>query len=224
MGTRMNEPRYKRKKWSADPNNLTWAKDQNRYSVRQMEKYGWKEGKGLGANLNGRTTNIRVIKKVAVLGLGASNDYTNLFVNHLDSILQQMNRNEKLGGDPNTAKLEIKENKPQYKMKEGDNFLYSTIRISEYFKNLDYLGRSAACKLGFKQTWIRKQPKQEAVAKAAEEKKVEEVTSEEASAVSADISASEEEKKKKKKKAKKGAKGDESKIVAADAAAAVIAV
>jgi len=50
----------------ADPQNLTWAKDNGRFGYRMLATMGWTEGKGLGAKENGITQNIKVAKRKKV--------------------------------------------------------------------------------------------------------------------------------------------------------------
>ena len=56
--------------------NLTAAPDSTSFGRKMMEKVGWTEGSGLGANQDGITTHIRA-KKRGAEGLGSNNKNTN---------------------------------------------------------------------------------------------------------------------------------------------------
>ncbi|CAI9552184.1 unnamed protein product [Staurois parvus] len=68
------EPRRKQK-WSVDPRNSTWSKDDSKFGQKMLEKMGWSKGKGLGAQEQGSTEHVKVQVKNNTLGLGASNNY-----------------------------------------------------------------------------------------------------------------------------------------------------
>lgn len=49
-----------------------WSKDTSRFGLKLLGKMGWTPGKGLGANEDGRTTNIRARRHEAQSGVGAA--------------------------------------------------------------------------------------------------------------------------------------------------------
>lgn len=53
-----------------DPNNTTWAKDKSRFGFAMLQKMGWKEGTGLGKDLQGSTEHIKVKQLEERVGLG----------------------------------------------------------------------------------------------------------------------------------------------------------
>eukprot|EP01129_Flabellula_baltica_P005678 TRINITY_DN206_c0_g1_i2.p1 TRINITY_DN206_c0_g1~~TRINITY_DN206_c0_g1_i2.p1 ORF type:complete len:275 (+),score=102.62 TRINITY_DN206_c0_g1_i2:111-935(+) len=55
-----------------DPNNKHWANDTSRYGFKMLEKMGWSHGKGLGANENGTTKHIPIVRKDDNKGIGAN--------------------------------------------------------------------------------------------------------------------------------------------------------
>jgi len=67
----MAEPRNKQK-WSKDPRGTTWSQDKSKFGFKMLEKMGWSEGAGLGANNDGRTDHVKVRNKRNNLGIGAS--------------------------------------------------------------------------------------------------------------------------------------------------------
>jgi len=86
-------PRRKTK-YDIDPRNNAWANDENKFGQKLMEKFGWEKGKGLGANEDGETQNIKVIVKNDKHGIGANNDYSDTWLDHQDdfnSVLASLN-------------------------------------------------------------------------------------------------------------------------------------
>eukprot|EP00667_Euglena_gracilis_P018316 EG_transcript_19434 len=59
-------------KVSADPNNVHWAKDKNRFGFMMLQKMGWKEGAGLGKNEQGTQDHIKVKQLPTGAGLGVA--------------------------------------------------------------------------------------------------------------------------------------------------------
>ncbi len=59
--------------------------DEDKFGKKLMEKMGWKDGKGLGANENGMTDHIKVKFKMDNKGVGYNkNDYDNVWLDHQD--------------------------------------------------------------------------------------------------------------------------------------------
>lgn len=54
-----------------DTQNQRWASDKTKFGYRMLEKMGWREGKGLGAQEDGSTENVRVRKRLTTAGIGA---------------------------------------------------------------------------------------------------------------------------------------------------------
>ena len=59
-----------------DTQNQAWSSDRTKFGYRMLEKMGWKEGKGLGANQDGSTKHVRVRKKLGAAGIGLSDRNT----------------------------------------------------------------------------------------------------------------------------------------------------
>ncbi|CCM06277.1 uncharacterized protein FIBRA_08527 [Fibroporia radiculosa] len=55
----------------ADPRNLSWANDANKFGTAYLEKFGWSSSAGLGPAGEGRTKHISVYQKLDMLGIGA---------------------------------------------------------------------------------------------------------------------------------------------------------
>lgn len=56
--------------------NSEWANDTSSFGQKMLLKMGWTQGKGLGKNQQGTSTNLRAIRREDGLGLGASTDKT----------------------------------------------------------------------------------------------------------------------------------------------------
>ncbi|KAJ3021871.1 PIN2/TERF1-interacting telomerase inhibitor 1 [Thoreauomyces humboldtii] len=54
-----------------DPQNRNWKDDKSKFGMKMMEKMGWAEGKGLGANEDGTKSHVKVRMKENNLGVGA---------------------------------------------------------------------------------------------------------------------------------------------------------
>lgn len=83
-----------KEKWSTDPNGEVWARDSSKFGQRMLEKMGWKEGKGLGANESGGTSHVKTSKRAPNLGLGAESSTPDRWTEHItdfDDILSKLN-------------------------------------------------------------------------------------------------------------------------------------
>jgi len=105
-------PRRK-SKYDIDPRNNAWANDENKFGQKLMEKFGWAKGKGLGAQEDGETENIKVKVKNDKHGVGANNDYSDTWLDHQDdfnSILASLNTSHSAPGSgtatPTTEELD----------------------------------------------------------------------------------------------------------------------
>ncbi|XP_023348470.1 PIN2/TERF1-interacting telomerase inhibitor 1-like [Eurytemora carolleeae] len=63
------EPR-RRTKWTLNPRGNIWANDTNKFGQKLMEKMGWEQGKGLGANQDGRIAPVTLRHKDDAKGIG----------------------------------------------------------------------------------------------------------------------------------------------------------
>ncbi|XP_064364352.1 PIN2/TERF1-interacting telomerase inhibitor 1 [Dromaius novaehollandiae] len=81
------EPR-RRQKWSVDPRNSAWSKDESKFGQKMLEKMGWSKGKGLGAQEQGNTEHIKVHVKNNMLGLGATINHEDNWIAHQDDFNQ----------------------------------------------------------------------------------------------------------------------------------------
>eukprot|EP01089_Gocevia_fonbrunei_P002098 TRINITY_DN1208_c0_g1_i1.p1 TRINITY_DN1208_c0_g1~~TRINITY_DN1208_c0_g1_i1.p1 ORF type:complete len:281 (+),score=98.78 TRINITY_DN1208_c0_g1_i1:129-971(+) len=59
-----------------DPRGKNWSDDKSKFGYKMLEKMGWEDGKGLGANEDGRTDHVKVSKKSDAGGIGTQKDTT----------------------------------------------------------------------------------------------------------------------------------------------------
>ncbi|XP_058470121.1 PIN2/TERF1-interacting telomerase inhibitor 1 [Solea solea] len=87
------EPRRKQK-WSVDPRNSAWSKDESKFGQKMLERMGWSKGKGLGRTEQGSTDHIKVKLKNNSYGLGANTSHEDKWIAHQDDfneLLAQLN-------------------------------------------------------------------------------------------------------------------------------------
>ncbi|KAM6992063.1 PIN2/TERF1-interacting telomerase inhibitor 1 [Tautogolabrus adspersus] len=87
------EPKRKQK-WSVDPRNSAWSKDDSKFGQKMLERMGWSKGKGLGRSEQGSTDHIKVKVKNNNYGLGTSASYEDNWIAHQDDfneLLAQLN-------------------------------------------------------------------------------------------------------------------------------------
>ncbi|XP_038818471.1 PIN2/TERF1-interacting telomerase inhibitor 1 isoform X2 [Salvelinus namaycush] len=81
------EPRRKQK-WSIDPRNSAWSKDESKFGQKMLERMGWSKGKGLGRTEQGSTEHIKVKVKNNQLGLGTTASHEDNWIAHQDDFNQ----------------------------------------------------------------------------------------------------------------------------------------
>eukprot|EP00051_Salpingoeca_urceolata_P028010 m.484467 g.484467 ORF g.484467 m.484467 type:complete len:401 (+) comp23358_c0_seq1:211-1413(+) len=143
------EPRGRKQKWSADPRNETWARDTDKFGFRMLERMGWSEGQGLGANCQGTSAHVKTTLKSNKLGLGADKrvDYEWLAVQDAyDNVLADLNDDLAAGDD---TKEKVERPKPA-RQGRASRMFYSRFRKG---KDLTQYGKEdLAAILGHKST------------------------------------------------------------------------
>lgn len=86
-----------RQKWSHDPRNTNWANDKKKFGYTMLTKMGWSEGNGLGANLSGNTSHIKVNKRGSNAGIGLKKSHEDDWIGHQDDFNALLNS---LNGKP----------------------------------------------------------------------------------------------------------------------------
>jgi len=77
---------------------MKWKNDSNKFGQKMMEKMGWAEGKGLGANEQGRIDNLKLKANWTQKGLRAESEKQNpdkTWISHHDEfsvLLEKLNK------------------------------------------------------------------------------------------------------------------------------------
>jgi len=90
------EPRS-RQKWSHDPRNTNWSNDKTKFGYQMLTKMGWSEGNGLGLNLSGNVSHIKVNKRGSNAGVGLKKSHEDDWIGHQDDFNALLNS---LNGNP----------------------------------------------------------------------------------------------------------------------------
>ena len=78
------EPR-RRQKWSINPRGNLWSKDESKFGQKLLEKMGWKDGDGLGAQKQGMKDPITLKTTLDKRGIGAKGGDDDVWLNHKDN-------------------------------------------------------------------------------------------------------------------------------------------
>ncbi|XP_042322243.1 PIN2/TERF1-interacting telomerase inhibitor 1 isoform X2 [Sceloporus undulatus] len=170
-----NSQTRRKQKWSVDPRNSTWSKDESKFGQKMLEKMGWSKGKGLGAQEQGNTEHIRVQVKNNTLGLGASISHEDSWIAHQDDF------NQLLAELNNTHGQEIpeavpREEKKTFSLEEKSKTSRKRVHYVKFAKGKDLSSRSEddlSCIFGKRQ--IKKKQDDVANADPSEETLKEEV-------------------------------------------------
>uniref|UniRef100_T2M7F7 PIN2/TERF1-interacting telomerase inhibitor 1 n=1 Tax=Hydra vulgaris TaxID=6087 RepID=T2M7F7_HYDVU len=98
-----------KQKWSDDPRNTRWANDKTKFGYTMLTKMGWSEGKGLGQNLSGEATHIKVKKRINNSGIGLKKPSDDEWISQQDdfnALLIQLNQGVNCNGVANIKSLE----------------------------------------------------------------------------------------------------------------------
>lgn len=94
----------RKQKWSVDPRNSAWSKDDSKFGQKMLERMGWSKGEGLGRSGQGSTDHIKVRVKNDSYGLGANAADEDKWISHQDDfneLLAELNNQH--GQNNNTA-------------------------------------------------------------------------------------------------------------------------
>uniref|UniRef100_A0A3Q3E954 PIN2 (TERF1) interacting telomerase inhibitor 1 n=1 Tax=Labrus bergylta TaxID=56723 RepID=A0A3Q3E954_9LABR len=100
------EPKRKQK-WSVDPRNSAWSKDDSKFGQKMLERMGWSKGKGLGRSEQGSTDHIKVKVKNNNYGLGTSASYEDNWIAHQDDFNELLAQLNNCHGQNNTTVKEL---------------------------------------------------------------------------------------------------------------------
>ncbi|KAJ1768628.1 hypothetical protein IW140_003118 [Coemansia sp. RSA 1813] len=85
------EPK-KREILAADPRNTNWSGDKGRFGFRMLEKMGWSEGKGLGAQEDGVREHVKIKLKTNSFGVGADKKNIRNWLANADGFSELLDR------------------------------------------------------------------------------------------------------------------------------------
>ncbi|XP_050804868.1 PIN2/TERF1-interacting telomerase inhibitor 1 isoform X1 [Gopherus flavomarginatus] len=133
------EPR-KKQKWSVDPRNSAWSKDESKFGQKILEKMGWSKGKGLGVQEQGSTEHIKVQVKNNTLGLGAAINYEDNWIAHQDDfnqLLAELNNCHRQGESEPSS-----EQKKTFSLEEKSRSSRKRVHYVKFAKGKDLSSRS----------------------------------------------------------------------------------
>uniref|UniRef100_A0A8C6WE41 PIN2 (TERF1) interacting telomerase inhibitor 1 n=1 Tax=Neogobius melanostomus TaxID=47308 RepID=A0A8C6WE41_9GOBI len=167
------EPRRKQK-WSVDPRNSAWSKDDNKFGQKMLERMGWSKGKGLGRSEQGTTDHIKVKVKNNGFGLGANTSHEDKWIAHQDDfndLLAQLNSCH--GQSSNNA--DESEEPKGFSLEEKSKTVKKRVHYMKFTKGKDLSSRSEKdlnCIFG-KRGQSSKEQEQESNSSDSEEEKEE---------------------------------------------------
>uniref|UniRef100_V9KVT1 Pin2-interacting protein X1 n=1 Tax=Callorhinchus milii TaxID=7868 RepID=V9KVT1_CALMI len=132
------EPRRKQK-WSVDPRNNNWSKDESKFGQKMLEKMGWSKGKGLGAQEQGSTEHVKVLLKSNKLGLGAAVNHEDNWIAHQDDfnqLLSELNSCHAQNGTP------VDKEKGTFSLEEKSKSSSKRVHYQKFTKGKDLSSRS----------------------------------------------------------------------------------
>ncbi|GJQ85389.1 hypothetical protein Trydic_g10163 [Trypoxylus dichotomus] len=104
--------RKQKQRWSLNPRGRLWTEDKNTFGHKMLEKMGWKHGKGLGANENGRTESLQVVYKNDSKGIGYKEvEGWTAHEDNFSSLLKNLNQNA--GDETDNTQITSLEKKTQ---------------------------------------------------------------------------------------------------------------
>ncbi|RUS17186.1 hypothetical protein BC937DRAFT_90290 [Endogone sp. FLAS-F59071] len=104
---------------SADPNNLQWSRDTNKFGYKMLANMGWVPGKGLGLNENGGQEHVKISLKENNYGVGANKKNVDNWLENSSAftkLLQELN--ERVENDEDEYENESEEERPRKKAKK----------------------------------------------------------------------------------------------------------
>ncbi|CAM9975572.1 unnamed protein product [Bubo scandiacus] len=152
------EPR-RRQKWSVDPRNSAWSKDESKFGQKMLEKMGWSKGKGLGAQEQGNTEHIKVQVKNNTLGLGATINYEDNWIAHQDDFNQLLAELNNCHGQGETESS-VNNQKKTFSLEEKSKSSKKRVHYMKFAKGKDLSSRSEddlSCIFGKRQKSMKTQ-------------------------------------------------------------------
>uniref|UniRef100_A0A4W5QNY6 PIN2 (TERF1) interacting telomerase inhibitor 1 n=1 Tax=Hucho hucho TaxID=62062 RepID=A0A4W5QNY6_9TELE len=137
------EPRRKQK-WSVDPRNSAWSKDESKFGQKMLERMGWSKGKGLGRTEQGSTEHIKVKVKNNQLGLGTTASHEDNWIAHQDDFNQLLADLNNCHGQntANEAPSEEKRQEKSFSLEEKSKTSRKRVHYMKFTKGKDLSSRS----------------------------------------------------------------------------------
>ncbi|XP_053565513.1 PIN2/TERF1-interacting telomerase inhibitor 1 [Bombina bombina] len=164
------EPRRKQK-WSVDPRNSTWSKDESKFGQKMLEKMGWSKGKGLGAQEQGSTEHVKVQVKNNTFGLGANTNHEDNWIAHQDDFNQILAELNNFHGT-SESESQAGEEKKSFSLEEKSKTSRKRVHYMKFAKGKDLSCRSdtdLACIFGKRDKKTKKKIIQEELEVDSEE-------------------------------------------------------
>ncbi|XP_047429987.1 PIN2/TERF1-interacting telomerase inhibitor 1 [Mugil cephalus] len=134
------EPRRKQK-WSVDPRNSAWSKDDSKFGQKMLERMGWSKGKGLGRSEQGSTEHIKVKLKNNSYGLGANTSHEDSWIAHQDDFNDLLAQLNNCHGQNNTNEIPPDEQKG-FSLEEKSKTSKKRVHYMKFTKGKDLSSRS----------------------------------------------------------------------------------
>ncbi|NWW87064.1 PINX1 inhibitor, partial [Rhynochetos jubatus] len=151
----------RRQKWSVDPRNSAWSKDESKFGQKMLEKMGWSKGKGLGAQEQGNTEHIKVQVKNNMLGLGATINYEDNWIAHQDDFNQLLAELNDCHGQGETESS-LNNPKKTFSLEEKSKSSKKRVHYMKFAKGKDLSSRSEddlSCIFGKRHKSVKTQKK-----------------------------------------------------------------
>ncbi|KFP87306.1 PIN2/TERF1-interacting telomerase inhibitor 1, partial [Acanthisitta chloris] len=156
-------PARRRQKWSVDPQNTAWSKDESKFGQKMLEKMGWSKGKGLGAQEQGNPEHIRVKVKNNMLGLGATINHEDNWIAHQDDFNQLLAELNNCHGQGETDSS-VQNQKKAFSLEEKSKSSKKRVHYMKFAKGKDLSSRSEhdlSCIFGKRQKSVKTQEEKE---------------------------------------------------------------
>ncbi|NXY45988.1 PINX1 inhibitor, partial [Ceuthmochares aereus] len=131
----------RKQKWSVDPRNSAWSKDDSKFGQKMLEKMGWSKGKGLGAQEQGNTEHIKVQVKNNTLGLGATIKHEDNWIAHQDDFNQLLAELNNCHGQGETESA-VNNQKATFSLEEKSKSSKKRVHYMKFAKGKDLSSRS----------------------------------------------------------------------------------
>ncbi|XP_028253920.1 PIN2/TERF1-interacting telomerase inhibitor 1 [Parambassis ranga] len=135
------EPRRKQK-WSVDPRNSAWSKDESKFGQKMLERMGWSKGKGLGRTEQGSTDHIKVKLKNNSYGLGANASHEDKWISHQDDFNDLLAQLNNCHGQNNSSGETPTDEQKGFSLEEKSKTSRKRVHYMKFTKGKDLSSRS----------------------------------------------------------------------------------